>query len=132
MPVLKDYWDQFSDYTGRASDGARQLNFAGLGAIWIYSTYENGHLTIPPLLLWAGFFFSLSLTLDLLQYLTGAIVWGSYARGLELKKTRPDKEITHEPWRPALISRFFWFKVPPVIVGYGCILVHLVRLLLAG
>jgi len=35
MPKLSDYWENFEEYTGKASDIARQLSFAGIALLWL-------------------------------------------------------------------------------------------------
>jgi hypothetical protein len=65
----------FRQYTSKAGDVNRQFALAGIALIWLL----NGQAIATPLkgnLNVAFWCITLSLTLDLLQYLIGAAMWG--------------------------------------------------------
>ena len=78
---LRDSLDNYYYYSGKASDIARQLGFAGLAIIWIFrieggasSSLVPKKLTVPAALIVSA------LACDLLQYVAGAAIWAIYHR----------------------------------------------------
>jgi hypothetical protein len=78
MPKLSQYWENFEEYTGKASDVTRQLSFAGIAVVWLLRTGGGGSLPIPSALLLPLALFVWSLSFDLLQYVVASVVWGSF------------------------------------------------------
>ena len=78
--------ETYYEASGKASDIARQLAFAGIAVLWILSgatLSRTGGLRVTDDLLRVGFCLVLALVLDLLQYVYRSIAWGVYARYLE-------------------------------------------------
>jgi hypothetical protein len=122
---ISDCWQGFYDHTGKASDIARQLSFAGLGIIWLfYKDKSVDTLVIEPDLQLPVFIFVLALSLDLLQYVISSLTWGIWCGVAEKKlkgpKDNPDIEA------PRLINCpgnvLFLLKIVAVIYGYWKIL----------
>jgi hypothetical protein len=52
---IADYWKDFYELSGKASDISRQLAFAAIAVIWLFKTdTRTGQITIPPELIRAG------------------------------------------------------------------------------
>lgn len=105
--------------SAKLSDVARQLCFAGIAVIWIFSNKEtNGSFSLPSELITPLKFFVASLGLDLLHYTYASLAWGIYHRKKEKENSSPDYEFG----APAKINWpsifFFWAKVVAVIFGY--------------
>jgi hypothetical protein len=105
----------------------RQLGFAGIALVWVFKTDVGGRQTVPPELLPAALLIVIGLTLDLLHYIAGSLVWGIYHR---IKERAPTKETTEflAPrqinW-PALV--LFWSKTAVMVTAYGFIVWFLYR-----
>ncbi|MBD3616708.1 MAG: hypothetical protein HUJ22_09045 [Gracilimonas sp.] len=134
---IKDARESYYYYSGKTSDISRQLSFVGLGIIWIFRISEESKIAIPDELIFPMIAFVLSLTCDLLQYITATLIWGSFHRHHEakfelLKEERiSEKEVNASKYLnwPALF--FFSIKVTVLLVGYFALLkyfVHILRL----
>jgi thiamine transporter ThiT len=90
MKTVEGYWQDFYEFSGKASDINRQLAFAAIAVIWLFKTdTPNGQITIPHDLIWPGILIVAALAADLLQYVAGSLIWGSYARYLERRHRAP-------------------------------------------
>jgi hypothetical protein len=115
---LEDVRTTYNELTGKASDIVRQLGFAGIALIWLFRTEVAGQPRVPHALLLPGLLIVTALTFDLLQYVSGAIVWGALNRAKERAGWPQEKEFTAHPalnW-PALF--FFWGKVVLLTTAY--------------
>ena len=115
---LSDVRAAYGEYSGKASDIARQLGFAGIALIWLFRTEVAGQPQIPDALLAPGLMIVIALTFDLLQYVSGAIVWSAYNRRAERQGRSQEEEFEAPPamnW-PALF--FFWGKVAFLALAY--------------
>ncbi|HEY0025904.1 MAG TPA: hypothetical protein VGB24_23645 [Longimicrobium sp.] len=115
---LSDVRTAYEVNSGKASDIARQLGFAGIALIWLFRTEVAGQPQIPDALLTPGLMIVIALTFDLLQYVSGAIVWSVYNRRAERLGRSQDEEFDVPPainW-PALF--FFWAKVAFLALAY--------------
>jgi len=77
---LSDCQEAYYLFSGKASDIARQLSFAGIAIVWMFKPINKLNIAIPHSLLIPLFLFSLSLFLDLLHYIYSAVVWGCFHR----------------------------------------------------
>lgn len=122
---LNESLTTYRELSGKASDVARHLAFAGIAVVWIFKT---GNATspkipselIPPVTLCVG-----ALACDLLQYVTGALIWGAFHRINEKRNHREDDDVPASPklnW-PALT--FYWVKLAMVIIGYVYLIFYL-------
>ncbi len=75
---LKDVRDAYYGYSGKASDTARQASFAGIAIIWIFKSQEGARFAIPEDLVLPLMLFIASLAADLLHYILGSVIWGTY------------------------------------------------------
>jgi len=129
MPKLSDYRDGYYEHSGRASDSARQLSFAGIALIWIFREPNGPALAVPSGLLLPAAFFVAALGLDLLQYFSAALIWSQFARHQERKFGADyDGEILAPRalnWAPLFC---FWLKLIAVMVGYAIVLQYVYSL----
>ena len=111
-------WRKEADFfTGKLSDINRQMALAGIAIIWIFRTTDQSNL-IPDPLKPALSFLVLSLVVDLAHYLYGSIVWSSYVRYHEHRKTKSKEEIEpHIVWK-LITYVFLLLKVTFLIIAY--------------
>jgi hypothetical protein len=131
---LQDARENYYFYTGKASDLARYLGFAGLGLIWIFATELTDQQRIPTSLVPAAIFIVIGLALDLLQYLVAGASWGIFQRVKErqLTQARVNGEAIEEDFEaPDWINWptifFYWSKMVAMATAYFYILTFLVR-----
>lgn len=113
---LKDTREAYETFTGKASDIARQLGFAGIAIIWLFRSDGK----IPSELLPVAVLIIVGLAFDFLQYVYGSMVWGVYHH----RKSRQVKFDENAKFTvPRIInmptSFFFWGKV--VSTGFAYI-----------
>jgi hypothetical protein len=129
MPPLSEYRKSYYEFSGKASDSARNLALAGIAVVWIFKIGDAGAFRFPRPLVWALCLFALALALDLLHYTVSAITWGSFhwfkerggsKEGSDLKAPRALN------WVPLLL----WIaKIAAVAVGYVFLACYLWRIL---
>ena len=116
---LKACRETFYEFSGKLSDNARKLAFAGIAIVWIFKQGENGSYTIPDTLKTAMLMFVISLSLDLLHYIWQTIVWGSFY-------TYKEKNLKHDEKAEFLAPNIFknvayvifWSKVIVLVGGF--------------
>ena len=115
---LKDYKKTSQDYSAKASEIARQVNFAGIGIIWIIKTSKttielNNCLILVPLIL-----ISISLLFDFAQYLIGSILWIYFYRTKEKAGVSKTSDVVSKPWRSNILYVLYYIKFALMIVAY--------------
>ena len=90
---LEYYKSEYSAFSGLASSTSRQLALAGIALIWVFKTQGQAGYKLPNELLLPVICLIVSLGSDLLQYVSGSIIWGSFHRHHEKKR----KSITDAP-----------------------------------
>lgn len=90
---LKDTRESYQFFSGKASEIVRQLGFAGIAVIWVFKVTAGERQIVPTELLPAGILLVSGLTLDLLHYVTGTLIWGVYNRNKE-KQLNAESEST--------------------------------------
>ena len=127
MPKLSEYWANYETYTSKASDIARQLSFAGVAVIWIFRIANPDGVAIPKRILPSLALFVLALSLDLLQYVTGSVVWWAFCRHYEKEAGPEDDPNLTGPWwinLPATVP--FVGKIAFTFVAYAILLAYCV------
>ena len=122
---IEDYRQSYYTFSGKASDVARQLSFAGIALIWIFKADKGGALAIPEQLLVPAALFVVSLALDLMQYVFGSLIWGAYARYHEGKQTAKTTELSapmYLNW-PGILC--FWLKTTTTVAAYVFVLTYI-------
>lgn len=118
---LKEIIDNYYDTTATLSSINRQMAFAGIGIVWIFTTVKDASITIENTLLWSLLCFVISLGLDFLQYLYRSILFGSIHRIYEKKYYTNDvleEDIIYYAWYNYPMYFFFYIKLISIIVGY--------------
>lgn len=118
VTTLAEYRAAYKELSGTASTIARNLGFAGIAIIWVFKQGDDGDLFVPKDLFWPGLLITVGLTLDFLQYVIGAAMWGAFARIKEMAGFKNDDDFLAPRWMnwPALF--FFWTKFLIMICAY--------------
>jgi peptidoglycan/LPS O-acetylase OafA/YrhL len=119
---LKDYKIEYQWYSGKASDIVRHLSFAGIAIIWIFKSQSQNMPKIPDSLLLPLALFCVSLGSDLLQYVSGYLIWFIFYRYQEMSGIKNDDEIEHSSFLPLPLHIFMLIKVTAVIIAYYMII----------
>jgi hypothetical protein len=83
--------------------------------------------------LWPAIILVSTLTLDLLQYCWGTLVWGAFARHYEKPGTSEEQDLDAPRWFNWPTLACFWTKLAAVVCAYGLLLNFLAhRILDAG
>lgn len=117
---LVDFKEAYQELSGKASDVARQLAFAGIAVVWIFKINDETCIKLPKGLLYPTLLFCFALACDLLQYYIAASIWGIFHRYHEKKalESGEESELYAPAWfnRPALT--LFALKGIAVIISY--------------
>jgi hypothetical protein len=129
MPTLKDYRDNYEEFSGTASEVSRKLGFAAIAVIWIFKddVVAGKSYALAPDLYSAGIAVVLSLGFDLFQYVFNSLIWDAYWRLKEKAGVKENAKIDAPAffnW-PALF--FFWTKLTLMVVAYSYLLLFLVQ-----
>jgi len=93
---LHDYLEFTGFFSGTASTVNRSLALGGIAIIWLFKKPQNAQEVIPDLLNYPLWCLGISLGLDLLQYVFGAIAWNLfYERKYWLWKKRHNYSSTY-------------------------------------
>ncbi len=122
---LNDILETFYTFSGKTSDITRHLSFAGIAIIWIFRSNIPHEPLISKDLLLPSFFLVIALSCDLLQYLSGTIIWYFYHRKKEKEGLSNKKNIIPSIWLNKPIFVFFTLKIICVITGYIMIIIFL-------
>lgn len=120
LPKLSKYREDYYYFSGKASDIARQLGFAGIVIIWIFKTGDSSMPQLPKELLPPLSFFVIGLALDLLHYVISTVIWGRFQRREEKKLTdiSEDPEISAPAYYNWPSNTLFWVKLLSIACGY--------------
>lgn len=115
---LKDCRNNYDYFSGKASDIARYIAFAGFAIIWIFKT-EFFVNTIPIELVGSALLLMVTIVLDLLQYIAGTLTWAIFNRIKEHQlKNDNGKEFTAPVYINYPTLLFFWSKFYFLIFAY--------------
>jgi len=123
----KDAHKYYETNSSKLSNINRQLCFAGIAIIWIFVTKSSApkpELLLPKELLIPLKLFVMSLSFDILQYLSATVIWGLYHR---YKEASVGRECGFSApmffnW-PSIL--FFFAKVFVSIYAYICIFIYI-------
>jgi len=124
---LEDVRDTYYSLTGRASDIARQLSFAGIALIWAFRETSGGIERVPSELTPAGILVVLSLSFDLLHYVIGGAIWGIYNRRKERAGVEQAVDFEANPFLNWPSIGLYWAKILCVISAYWFFLTFLLE-----
>jgi hypothetical protein len=130
--ILEKAQAQKDAYSGTASEIVRQLAFAGIAVIWLFRVggEDAGGVGFSPALLWPLAGFTVTLVLDLLQYVLSAIAWWlfymSTERQIRAKTLAADAKVD-TPWLVLLPNYICFFgKLVAIAVSYFFLMAHIV------
>lgn len=137
---LEHYRQGYDYFSGKASELARQLAFAGIAVVWIFHVGEGAEIQIDDRFAYPLILFCYSLAFDLLHYVSSTVLWGLFSRSKEkqlVHKTSksntkivvPNMRAENPPrgfeanilaprWLNWPANWFFYLKVTAVLVGY--------------
>ena len=128
--TLSDYLASYYELSGKASDVARQLAFAGIAIIWVFHQGSGGTVAMPIALIGPAALFIGGLACDLLQYVSGTLIWGAFHRIQEQRLGAGSKKPLTAPvyfnW-PGLL--FFWSKLALILIAYALLLAYMMTAL---
>ena len=116
---LKDARENYYTFSTSLSSVSRQLCFAGIAVIWVFSVDGgNGqHLLRTDLMFPLGFFV-MGLALDLMHYIVASAVWGLFHRVKEKSRIGEEKDFGAPCWINWPAITCFWGKAISTIIGY--------------
>lgn len=118
MMKLSEIREAYEELSGKLSEINRQLCFAGFAVIWIFNKTEND-ISIPSELYSPAFYFTLSLSADILQYIYSSLAWYFYYIS-KRKKGKEDSII--EVNEPECLNIPTWLflllKIVFLVIGY--------------
>lgn len=117
---LSNYKQDYYQYTSLASSTSRQLALAGIALVWVFKTQGVVGYKLPTDLFLPSIFLISSLASDLLQYISGSIIWGWFHRFHEKKRSSisDDPEIETPMYFTWPINFFFYSKIIYVLLAY--------------
>lgn len=118
MMKLSEIREAYEELSGKLSEINRQLCFAGFAVIWIFNKTEND-ISIPSELYHPAFYFILSLSADILQYIYSSLAWYIY---YITKRDREKEDSIIEVNEPECLNfpawLFFFLKIVFLVIGY--------------
>lgn len=117
---LSQYRETYYEFSGKASDVARSLAFAGIALVWIFRSESVAGPRPESATLLPGAMFAVALAFDLLQYVSATVVWGLFQWFQErrLGSIASDPDLTTPSWLKWPQFSFFVLKLFVVILGY--------------
>jgi hypothetical protein len=118
---LEKYKTNSHDYTAKASDIARQINFAGIGIIWIIRTSNDNISLSDSSLLTPLILISISLLLDFSQYLLGGILWINFYNKKRKEGISKEIDVSIDPkneWRTQLLYTLYFLKFTFMFISF--------------
>ena len=113
---LSKIQDEYYMRSGKASDVARQLAFAGVAIIWIFRI--SGTNTIPEIFYIPLLIFAVGFAIDLLQYFYSSFVFGVVVIWGEIYKMKMDTELSIPPFFSWITTILFVIKIVALVIGY--------------
>jgi hypothetical protein len=118
---IKDYLEEFYAFSSKASEVNRQLALAGVAIVWIFKNPEGSAKLLPEGLIMPLIFLIISLSIDLLHYLIGTIIWGIYFEYKEYQVNKgkiQDGNIKAPNILSYIITALFFLKIIAMCVAY--------------
>lgn len=118
MMKLSEIRVAYEELSCKLSEINRQLCFAGFAVIWIFNKSEN-NISVPIELYYPAFFFILSLSADIFQYIYSSLAWYFYYIS---KREKGKEDSTIEINEPECLNipawLFFFLKLVFLVIGY--------------
>jgi len=134
MNKLSEYREDFYEFSGKTSDIARKLAFAGIALIWIFKNEAKPTHMIPRELILPSALLALTLAFDLLQYVAATCIWGVFQWYHERRigDTTKDPELDAPSFLKWPQFVFFVLKICAVFLAYILITVFIARNMWCG
>jgi hypothetical protein len=121
---VDEYKTVYEKTSGKLSEINRNIAFAGIAIIWIF-TKTDTQIVVPSELVLPAIFLVLSLIFDMLQYayktVIYAVVFRNKEKEIKRKKLNRDEEFDHSPTLNIITWTLWVFKIAFVILAY-CII----------
>jgi quinol-cytochrome oxidoreductase complex cytochrome b subunit len=125
MMELHKFLDKYHEFSAKASEVNRQLAFAGFAVMWLFGGNVQHQPVLSHEFVLPGILLTGALALDLLQYVTGAIIWKVFHRLHERRGEKQTRDVS-APLAPSyILAAFFVTKILLVIFAYILILEQL-------
>lgn len=119
MKKLKEYKEDYYTFTGKVSEVNRSLAFSGIAVIWIFNkANSNDLINIPAELTLPLFLFFITIALDLLQYLTGGLIWFSFYKYYETKGLDEEDQLEAPNIFPLILHILYFSKIIVNIISF--------------
>lgn len=117
---LSDYRATYYEFSGKASDVARNLAFAGIALVWIFKTSDSPAPKIPNDLILPTGLLATTLAFDLFQYIVATAIWGFFQWNEERKlhDINEDPDLGAHPCFKWPQNFFFALKLLSVSLAY--------------
>lgn len=117
---LSDYRETYYEFSGKASEVARKLAFAGIALIWIFKTSDVPTPKIPEELILPTGLLVLTLAFDLFQYVAATIIWGFFQwyEEKKLNDINDDPELSSHPCFKWPQNTFFGLKLMSISMAF--------------
>lgn len=115
---LIDSKEAYYEMTRIASSVNRQIGFAGIAIIWIFCQILDGKVLIPEGLTISAILIVVSLGSDLLQYILGSFIWGSFHRYYEKKGKDDSDEVVASKYLNYPQNFCFALKLLSMLMSY--------------
>ena len=122
MMELHKFLDKYHEFSAKASEVNRQLAFAGFAVMWLFGGDAGRQPALSHEFVLPGILLTGALAFDLLQYVTGAIIWKVFHRIHERRGEKPAKDVS-APLAPSyILAGLFALKILLVVLAYVLIL----------
>ena len=127
---LSDYRETYYEFSGKASDVARKLAFAGIALVWIFKTSNGPTPKIPSELIFPTGLLVLTLAFDLFQYLAATVIWGFFQwyEERKLNDINDDPELSSHPCLKWPQNTFFVLKLTSISLAYVLLFTYIWRI----
>lgn len=122
--TLGDYLKTYEYFSGKLSDVARQLAFAGIALIWLFKVDSKPVPRIPPELLPPAGLLAIGLFCDMLHYILATVLWQRFHRNQEKLGKRPEDRVEAPWYYPVPPNIVFWVKIGFVVMGLAWIAIY--------
>ncbi len=127
---LSQYREHYYEFSGKASDVARHLAFAGIAVIWIFRIEQEAGIRIEPDLLFPLALLALSLAFDLLHYISATLVWGLFQwyQERKLENVLDDPDLDTPSYFKWPLNIFFVLKLITILLAYFFLVKYIWRI----
>jgi len=115
----KDCREAYEAFSARASENVRQLSYAALATVWLFSPGPGtAGLLLSRALLLCSLLAIAALAMDFLHSIYGTIAWGAFHRMKEKQHVPADEEFKAPDWINWPTLCLFWGKQLAIAGSY--------------